>query len=438
MRQMRGLFLLVLSAGIGLWPVPTTTAAQGLPAEQPEALGLSRAGLQQVAAVVQTHIDSGLIAGAVLVVARQSKVAYFEPFGVMDLETRRPMRKDALFRVCSMTKPVTAVATMQLADRGRLKLEDPVAKYIPAFAQVSVYAGGPSTNPQLRPPDRPILVEDLLLHTSGFTYGPWGTLPVDTLWTEARLFNWNRPVAEFADKVARLPLLFSPGSAWNYGVSFEVLGRVIEVASGKPLDVYLQDEIFGPLQMSDTSFFISSDARDRVPTLYDRGGPDGRLRPTGQHIGECGDYRPGSRLIAGGAGLVSTPADYLRFAQMLLNYGQLDGRRVLSDSSTRRLLSNHLPAKLLPLPLPSALGKAGQAGYGQGYGGAVLVDPAVNSIPGPVGIYRWLGYYSTYFWVDPANNLIAMVWTQYLPGAGTTLGLEPAVQRALYAAVLSR
>lgn len=409
--------------------------AQWLPTERADQLGFSENGLRRVGSVVQAHIDSGVIAGAVLVIARHGKIAYRNTYGVMDLGTRQPMRADALFRICSMSKPVTAAAAMQLVDRGKLDLKDPVAKYLPAFAQAKVYSGGSSARPNLRDPDRPILVEDLMLHTPGFTYGPWGTSPVDTLWTQAHLFDWDQPVAVLADKVARLPLVFSPGTQWNYGVSLDVLGRVIEVVSGKPLDVYLRDELFAPLGMRETGFVVKEAALSRFPTLYDRADSSSSLRPAGPHIGECGNQRLNGRLFGGGGGLVSTVADYLRFAQMLLNNGELDGHRVLSSSSVRQMMTNHLPPTLLPLPLPTMLGRPGQPGYGQGYGGAVLLDPSANPVPGSVGIYRWLGYYSTYFWIDPKEDVITMVWTQYLPSATTSIGLDPAVQRAVYAAL---
>lgn len=424
-----------LSAALAV--IPVCVGAQGLPFQQPEKLGFSRLGLQRVSAVVQAHIDSGVIAGAIVVVARNGKLAYRETFGVMDLATRQSMRADALFRICSMSKPITAAAAMQLVDRGKIAVTDPVSKYLPAFAQTTVYTGGPSTQPNLRAPGRPILIEDLMLHTSGFTYGFWGTLPVDSLWVRAHLLDWDRSLDVFTDKVARLPLLFSPGTQWNYGVNLDILGRVIEVVSGKPLDAYLRGELFAPLGMRETGFVVDAATLTRFPTLYDRADSLAPLRVAGPHPGECGNPRLNGRLFSGGGGLVSTPADYLRFAQMLLNGGELDGRRVLSQESVRQITRNHLPANLLPLPLPTMLGRPGQRGYGHGYGGVVLVDSKSNPVPGPDGIYRWLGYYSTNFWIDPSNALVTMVWTQYLP-TGASLGLDPAVQSAVYAALLPR
>jgi CubicO group peptidase (beta-lactamase class C family) len=229
-------------------------------------------------------------------------------------------------------------------------------------------------------------------------------------------------------------LLFSPGTRWNYGVSLDVLGRVIEVVSGKPLDVYLRDDLFGPLGMRETGFVVDEANLTRFPTLYARDDSLASLRVAGPHPGECGNPRLNGRLFSGGGGLVSTVADYLRFAQMLLNGGTLDGRRVLSQASVQQIMQNHLPSSLLPPPM---LGGPGRNGYGHGYGGVVMVDSKANPIPGAEGIYRWLGYYSTNFWIDPSNALVTMVWTQYLP-TGALLRLDPAVQRAVYAALLPR
>jgi len=417
---------------IGLFPA--LLSAQGLPVARPEALGFFPDGLAHVTAVVQAYVDSGLIAGAGFVVARDGRVAWRGSAGVMDLGTRAPMRLDALFRVCSMTKPVTAAAAMQLVDRGKLALDDPVSKYLPAFAKVKVYEGGPAARPMLRDPVRPIRVEDLMLHTAGFGPRYGSTEGVDTLWAPAGLLVWERSLTDFADAVARLPLYFSPGDRWQYGVGLEVLGRVIEVVSGKPFDVYLKEELFAPLRMTETGFVFPEGTGDRIATLYDRAGLDHPLRRSDDTT--CGTYAPSTRFFSGGGGLVSTIDDYIRFAQMLLNGGELDGRRVLSRESVARMTQNHLPGRLLPLPLPTFLGRPGQVGYGQGYGGAVLVDTASNPIPGSPGIYRWLGYYSTYFWIDPQTRLIGMVWVQYRPDPATSLGLEPAFQRAVYGALV--
>jgi CubicO group peptidase (beta-lactamase class C family) len=243
-----------------------------------------------------------------------------------------------------------------------------------------------------------------------------------------------RSLADFADAVARRPLYFSPGEQWQYGLNLRVMRRVIEVVTGRPFEVYLNDELFAPLGMTETAFILPPGAASRLPTLYDRAGPGQPLRRSEDTT--CGTYGPAARLISGDGGLLSTQGDYLRFAQMLLNGGELDGRQVVSRESAAQIMRNHLPDTLVPLDLPGFLGRPGQPGYGQGYGGAVLLDPSLTPIPGPAGNYRWLGLYSTYFWVDPVNDLVGMVWTQFRPVRETTLGLEPAFQRAVYQALL--
>jgi CubicO group peptidase (beta-lactamase class C family) len=414
---------------------PALLGAQGLPSGRPEQLGFSGDGLARVTSVVQAYVDSGLIAGAAFVVVRNGQIAWRGTSGFMDLEASTPMRPDALFRICSMTKPITAAAAMQLVEQGKLALDAPVSKYLPAFAEAKVYAGGPSSAPTLRDAARPIRVEDLMLHTAGLGFRlPNHDQAIDSLWAMSDLLVWERSLADFADAVARRPLFFSPGDQWQYGLGLEVLGRVIEVVSGKSFDDYLQDELFAPLGMSHTGFVFPEAARDRIVTLYDRSGPEKQLHRSGDTT--CGTHTTDTRYFSGGGGLVSTMDDYLRFAQMLLNGGELDGRRVLARESVGRIMQNHLPERLVPLPLPSFLGRPGQPGYGQGYGGAVLVDAAATPIPGPVGIYRWLGYYSTNFWVDPRNQVIGMVWAQFRPDGDTTLGLDPAFQRAVYEAMI--
>jgi CubicO group peptidase (beta-lactamase class C family) len=390
---------------------------------------VSTAALQRIAPMLKAYVDSGKLAGIVAAVARHGKVAYLEAVGPMDVERKTPMRTDAVFRICSMTKPVTAAAILMLFDRGKLRIDDPVSKYIPAFANPKVYAGGSSAAPTLRAPDRPITIEHLLTHTAGLTYGIFGNTPGDSIYVRAKLNDFGRTVAQQADSIARLPLLFSPGTRWNYSLGLDVLGRVVEVVSGKPFDRFLDDELFGPLGMSSTSFHMKSDFPARMTAAYTRG-PDGKLAAIGQ--GPCGDYTPAGKLLEGGSGLLSTVPDYLRFAQMLLNGGELDGHRVLKRETVALMMQNHLPAALMPLSL-AGLGEASQTGYGQGYGGIVLVDSAASGLPGSPGIYRWLGYESTFFWVDPKRDLVGMLFMQFLPAG--PYPIDHQFQRLVYAAV---
>ncbi len=397
-----------------------------LPVAPPEALGLSQAALDRIDPALQAFVDSGQVSGIYAVIARHGHIGYERTFGRMDLARGRPMRPDAIFRIYSMTKPVIAVGILRLVDQGRVDLDDPVSKYIPSFANVQVFAGGTADAPVLRAPDSPITVRQLLNHTSGLPYGLTPG-PVDTIFTRARLYDADRTLEEFADSLARIPLLFSPGTEWSYGSGIDVAGRVIEVASGQPLDRFLDEQLFRPLGMRDTGFRIRPETRNRLATVYTPG-PDGMLEPVrGDRL--MAMFEPGARFFWGSGGLLSTPDDMLRFTQMLLDGGVLGGTRILRPETVARMTHNTLPPELTPVPS----GALRDPSYGFGLGVAVRVDTAQATRPGPVGIYRWSGYLGTYFWVDPQNDLIAMVWTQLSPGS--RVPLEATFQERVYAAV---
>jgi CubicO group peptidase (beta-lactamase class C family) len=392
----------------------------------PADLGLSPAALAAIAPALQAYVDSGRLAGITAIVAKDGRIGYEQSFGWQDIGRRVPLRRDAVFRIYSMTKPVVAAGVLRLIEQGRLALEDPVSTYIPAFAGVKVYAGGPADDPVLEDPDSVMTLRHLLTHTAGLGYGI-GVTPLDTLYQRAAVFDPARTLEQFADSIARLPLYFSPGTRFHYSAAIDVIGRVIEVASGLPLDRFLDEELFRPLGMRETSFRMRGEWEGRVATLYARD-PDGTLREVTGGLNAM--YEPDARFFWGGGGLLSTPHDYLRFAQMLLNGGELHGRRVLSAASTALMMRNHLPASLTPVAGPPMMDE----GYGQGLAGAVLVDTARASLPGAPGIYRWSGYVGTYFWIDPVNDLIGMVWTQFTPGR--TYDLEQIFQRLVYAALI--
>ena len=416
-RSWTGLIIPLMAAQVSCGPVRSVEVADGN--------GLSPAGVASITSLLQAYVGDGKLAGAVAVVARRGRVVHSESAGWLDLEQRIPMREDAIFRIYSMTKPVVAAGVLKLIDQGKIALDDPVAKYIPAFAGVKVFVGGSAAAPVLQHPDSVMRIRHLLTHTAGLGYGLHETA-VDTLYRRAALFDPARTVEEFADSIARLPLYFTPGTRFNYSAAIDVAGRVIEVASGLPLDRFLHEEIFLPLRMRDTSFRIRDDMRGRVAVLYARDEGRGLTEVTD---GLLAMYEPDARFFWGGGGLLSTTHDYLRFAQMLLNGGDLDGVRVLADSSVALMVRNHLPPSLTPLDGPPLL----DGGYGYGLGGAVLVDTALAELPGPAGIYRWSGYVGTYFWIDPVNDLIAMVWTQLTPGR--TWPLEEDFQRIVYDAL---
>lgn len=416
----------VLIAASTAITVSCASTGRALPKAPPASVGLEPAALARLSPVLQAYVDSGKLAGVYAVIARHGKIAYEHTVGWMDVDSRTPMRRDAIFRIYSMTKPVVAAGLLKLADQGKVALDDPVAKYIPAFANMKVYAGGPADAPILRDPDSAMTVRQLLTHTSGLAYGLTNG-PVDTIFARARLYDAARTLEQFTDSLARLPLLFSPGTAFSYSSGIDVVGRVIEVASGQQLDRFLDDQIFRPLGMRTTMFRKQARLEKRIATLYSRG-PSGELQVS-RGGGLQLMYEPDARFLWGSGGLLSTPDDYLRFTQMLLNGGELNGKRVLSRESVALMSHDQLPAFLSPVTSPTLIEK----GYGFGLAVSVLVDSTLATLPGPNGIYRWSGYVGTYFWIDPKNDLIAMVWTQFTPGR--THPLEQDFQRLVYDAL---
>jgi CubicO group peptidase (beta-lactamase class C family) len=408
-----------------LFSVSCATSHRPLPTAVPADLGLSAAALGSIAPAMQAYVDSGRLSGVSAVIVRDGRIGYEEWFGWQDRERAVPMGPRTVFRIFSMTKPIVAAGVLRLIDQGRLSLEDPVAMYIPSFANVQVYAGGPADAPLTKLPDSVMTVRHLLTHTAGLGYGI-GSSPLDTIYQRADVFDAAGSTARFADSIASLPLYFSPGEAFKYSASIDVVGRVIEVAAGMPLDAFLERELFEPLGMHDTSFRIRADMGGRIATLYTRGDDRTLQVVTG---GLEAMYQPDARFFWGGGGLLSTVYDFLRFATMLLNGGELDGRRVLSDTSVSLMMRDQLSPSLSPLGAPPMI----DDGYGYGLAGAVLVDSTLSTLPGPTGIYRWSGYVGTYFWIDPANDMIAMVWTQLTPGR--TYPLEQEFQQLVYDAL---
>jgi CubicO group peptidase (beta-lactamase class C family) len=405
-------------------------AAQGLPRARPEDVGLSSEALARIAPVLRVYTDSGRLPGIVVAVARHGKLVHLEALGSMDIARKEPMRVDAVFRIFSMTKAVTGAAVAQLIERGKVRLDDPVSRFIPAFADVRVFAGGSAGNPVLRAPARPVTIQHLLTHSAGLTYGLFGNTPVDSIYRRAGLLAPAQTIAEFADGIARLPLIADPGTRWQYSMAMDVLGRVVEVASGKSFDRYLADELFAPLGMRETGFHATSAMDGRIARVYARGSA-GTLMPDPNLIG--GGYRPEDKVFAGGQGLLSTVPDYLRFTQMLLNGGELDGKRVLTRESVAMIMRNHLPPELSPIT-PPPLGN--KRGFGQGFGGIVMLDSVAADLPTSPGEYQWCGYAGTFFWVDRAKDLVGMVWTQVY--AGCPHPIESQFQKLVYGAIVGR
>ena len=406
-------------------------SAQGLPrAARPEEVGLSAPELRKIDVQLQRWVDSGLFAGIIAVVARHGKLAYVASAGSLD-SSGRAIALDDVFRMYSMTKPIASAAVMQLVEAGKVRLDDPVSKFIPAFASTKVYASGPAANPVLVTPTRPVTIEDLLTHTSGLSYGAFSNTPVDSIYRRANMLDDRMTLAQFADSIARLPLMFQPGTRWNYGMSIDVLGRVVEVASGMTFDRYLDSALFRPLGMTTTAFHATPAMTGHITRVFVHG-KDRKLTAATPLLFE--QFTDSGRMLSGGGGLLSTIPDYLRFAQMLLNGGELDGRRVLARKTVALMMQNHLPSRLVPIA-PNWPEPPGRNGFG--YGGAVRVDSGSAQMPGSTGTFRWSGYASTFFWIDPKADLIALLFSQYIPEP-EIWAVDGQYQRLVYAAVRQR
>jgi CubicO group peptidase (beta-lactamase class C family) len=367
-------------------------AAKELVTVSPESVGLSSERLSRIETVMKGHIDSGRFPGAVALIERKGKIAYLEHWG-----TTTP---ESIFRLYSMTKPVISVAVMMLHEEGRFLLSDPVSKFIPELAEpevlVEVDMGSlDETRSIAESAHREITIRDLLRHTSGYTYGMFDDSTVDELYRQKNVLDFTEPLAEMVDKLGELPLKYQPGTVWNYSVSTDVLARLIEVVSEKPVDVFLHERLLGPLAMVDTEFGVVDTNRERLALLYRDGAP----ARGGFDIGER------QALLSGGAGLVSTVADYLRFCRMLMYQGELDGTRILSRKSVEAMTSDQLG----DIDHGSL-----REGYGFGLGFAVATDVGRMGRLGSVGEFYWGGLAGTTFFVDPAEEMIGIFMIQNL------------------------
>jgi CubicO group peptidase (beta-lactamase class C family) len=388
-----------------------TLAAPAL-AFAPEDAGFDSGRLQRVDAYLDRMVTEGQVAGALVVIVRDGTVVYSDAAGFADLERKTPLQEDALFRIFSMTKPITTVAALMLVEEGKLRLSDPLSKFFPALANLRVYAGtgeAPRTEAAKREPT----VHDLMRHTAGFTYGfsdnpvaatyrALGLAPGVASITPPGAGDAPMDLARMADVLAQAPLLRQPGEAFSYGVSTDLLGRIVEIVSGEPLDRFFETRIFRPLGMSDTGFTVPAEKLGRLSTFYRRDGV--ALSPVDS--GAASIYRTRPALLSGGAGLVSSAKDYLAFLQMLLNRGEANGRRLLAPRTVDFLARNHLPPGVEVSP-----------GIGFGLGFAVVKDSALAGTPGNDGILFWSGAIGTLFWIDPAEQLAVVFMTQITPAA---------------------
>ena len=392
------LVLIVLALAALAWPLTAAT-----PTARPEEVGLSSERLKRVTELIQRHIDRRSFSGAVTLVARNGRVAHHEAQGLMDLESKKPMQKDGIFRIMSMTKPVVGVAILMMMEEGKVRLNDPVSRFIPEFKELKVAVsqgnapagrgGGPTPEPRFYtvPPEREVTVRDLLTHTSGVVSGTVSNF-------EARKVGANdkETLADYIPRLGRVPLEFQPGTRWAYSAAagFDVLSRIVEVAAGMPIDRFIKQRLFDPLGMNDTTY-IPPNGNARLVTLYSRGA-DGSLRRANDPGFMNGVY------FSGGGGLFSTAEDYLQFAQMLLNGGELNGRRLLSPRLVELMRTVYAPDTLPGRP------------RGEGYGLSVRVvnDPVARNTFLSEGTFGWSGAFGTHFWIDPKEKIVGVLMAQ--------------------------
>src|SRR3954467_8363533 len=384
----------------------------------PTEVGLDPARLKRIDRHFERYVADGRLPGWLVVVARDGVIAHIAAHGLRDAEAGAPVELDTIWRIYSMTKPVTSVAAMMLWEEGAFELKDEVARFLPEFAGARVYTGGSSLKPITEPVTEPMRVWHLLTHTSGLTYGFHHAHPVDAIYREHG-YEWGTPpgrdLAACCEDWARLPLLFQPGREWNYSVSTDVLGRLVEVVSGRPLDAFFAERIFAPLGMEETAFWVAEERAERLAALYTPDPATGRA-VRADAMGRRA-LSPPDRL-SGGGGLVSTAADYHRFTQLLLNEGELDGVRLLGPRTLRFMASNHLPghADLEAFGRP-LFAETTFDGIGFGLGFSVVEDPVANRVPRSRGEFAWGGAASTAFWVDPAERVTVLFFTQLLPSS---------------------
>lgn len=395
--------------------------AKDLATAKPERSGMSSTRLERINSAMQGFVDEGKLAGIVTMISRRGKVVHFEKFGKMDLETGKEMQLDTLFRIYSMSKPIVTVAAMSLYEEGRFQLNDPISKYMPEFKETKVLVDGREVTP-----DREITVKNLMSHTAGLTYGFFGDTTVDRQYREAKILA-NKDLEEMVGLLARIPLQYQPGSRWHYSVAVDVLGRFIEVIAGMPLDEFLQQRVFDPLEMEDTFFEVPKNKVDRFGTNHRYDKEAGKL--TVMDSPATSQYTKEVTFFSGGGGLISTATDYMRFCQMMLNGGQLHGARILSPKTIELMTTNHLTADMR-----GGFGEqpAARSNFGFGLGFGVLTDLASSGMVGSVGSYNWGGAAGTIFWIDPKEDLAVVTMIQIM--GGSVVPLRSTMQVLTYGA----
>jgi len=399
----------------------------------PESVGLSGARLARIGEHLRgRYIEPGKIAGSLTLVARGGQACYLEAEGLRDRERGLPMTEDTIFRIYSMSKPVTSVALMTLYERGLFDLNDPVHRFIPQWRNLGVYKGGTWPLYETVPCTSPMTIRDLLMHTAGLTYGFMRATNVDYGYRKKQI-QVARPgytLRDMVDDLAELPLEFQPGSAWNYSVATDVLGYLVEVISGQPLDEFLQQHIFAPLGMVDTAFSIPADKEERFAACYQRNLDKSVTLADDARDSEFRDRT----FFSGGGGLLSTMGDYYRFCRMLRNGGELDGARILGPRTLSLMTRNHLPGGVdLTTCARGSFSETSYEGIGFGLGFGTRIDPVRNASLGSVGDYFWGGMASTLFWVDPVEDLVVVFMTQLMPSG--TFNFRGQLQSIIYSAI---
>jgi CubicO group peptidase (beta-lactamase class C family) len=398
--------------------------AAALESAPPEDVGMSSERLERLSGELKNYVDEGRLAGAVALVARHGKVVYSKAFGHRDREALSPMREDTIFRIASQTKAIVTTAVMMLQEEGKLLISDPVGQYLPEFLKTSVAVPRDGGRYDVVDSERPVTIRDLLTHTSGFGYG---TGVASDRWRAAGIQGWyfadrEEPMAELVARIAKLPADSHPGAQWVYGYSTDILGVLVERVSGQPLDEYLSEHILEPLDMQDTHFYLSRSKRDRLASVYSSTA-DGIVRAPEAGSAGQGAYVEGPRRsLSGGAGLLSTARDYARFLQMLLNGGELDGRRLLGRKSVELMTVDHLD----DVPFDK--------GEGFGFGFYIVEDLGARGVPGSVGEYGWGGAYHSVYWVDPSEQLVVVYMTQLIPATG--IDDQGSVRALVYQAIV--
>ena len=401
----------------------------------PEDVGLNSTRLDYLPAYFeQAYLDSEKLPCMATLVSRNGQIVHEAYRGRTHLGFGPQIGSDTIFRIYSMTKPITSVAAMMLHEEGKIRLDHEISRYIPEFADTEVWDGGDLKSYQTRKPDRPITVRDVFTHTSGVTYGFLFQHEVDALYRREKIGEPTETLGEMCARIAKLPLVFSPGTQWNYGHSTDLLGRIVEVASGLSLDVFFRERIFEPLKMVDTDFYVPEDKLDRLLACYAKNPITGEVTMSDGAGAESKAYREQPKLLNAGGGLVSTLKDYHRFCLMLLQGGSLEGAHLLSPKTVEFMRMNHLPeGKTIKEMGDKTFSEARMEGNGFGLGGSTVVDVAETLTPGSIGTFSWGGLANTFFWIDPEEELIAIQATQMIPTG--CYPIRPQFQQLVYAAI---